>query len=486
MASLVAYEDSDTEDESTTQEGTIHQNSESDFGAENSLGQHGAIEFGPTDPHESSLSPQGGGQDGQESRSLWEFCYSPWIQPDGTQDGVAVVRSLPQTAQGSSCVGPPKRPLKETPMTGIRPYVPKRQRLSQQVAASSEGGFQGDGSVISGTGSRLLTEVSEIISPFLRRKSTGTELPRRVRLRVQAHQGPVNTVQWCPVPHFSHLLLSASMDLTAKVWDGAGSGRCLFTSSAHSGAVRDASWMPCGRRFLTGSFDNSAIVTDVETGQVVVKVGNQFKVTCLTVQPSDPNIFLCGGFSPEVKAWDIRTCKVVRSYQAGIQQTLDILFLPGGKEFVTSSDSVSRDSADRTLIAWDFQTTAKVSNQIFHERYTCPSMALHPQGDEFVAQTNGNYMALFSARRPYRMNKRKRYEGHRVEGYAVGCEFSADGTVLLSGSSSGSLHFYDQQSSRQLRLLHAHQQACVCASMHPVLPAVMASCDWGGELCIWH
>lgn len=59
---------------------------------------------------------------------------------------------------------------------------------------------------------------------------------------------------------------------------------------------------------------------------------------------------------------------MVRTYKAGIQQTLDILFLSGEKEFVTSSDSVSRDSADRTLIAWDFGTTAKVSNQIFHVR----------------------------------------------------------------------------------------------------------------------
>lgn len=58
--------------------------------------------------------------------------------------------------------------------------------------------------------------------------------------------------------------------------------------------------------------------------------------------------------------------QMVRMYKAGIQQTLDILFLGEGKEFVTSSDVVSRDSADRTLIAWDFGTTAKLSNQIFH------------------------------------------------------------------------------------------------------------------------
>lgn len=60
--------------------------------------------------------------------------------------------------------------------------------------------------------------------------------------------------------------------------------------------------------------------------------------------------------------------QMVKMYKASIQQTLDIMFLRDGVEFVTSSDCVSRDSADRTLIAWDFQTTAKLSNQIYHVR----------------------------------------------------------------------------------------------------------------------
>lgn len=63
---------------------------------------------------------------------------------------------------------------------------------------------------------------------------------------------------------------------------------------------------------------------------------------------------------------------MVKLYKASIQQTLDILFLRGGAEFITSSDCVSRDSADRTLIAWDFQTTAKLSNQIYHVRISLP------------------------------------------------------------------------------------------------------------------
>ncbi|MCI4382917.1 hypothetical protein PGIGA_G00020310 [Pangasianodon gigas] len=367
---------------------------------------------------------------------------------------------------------------------GLRPYVSKRQRMITQPESAALVPTENSPD-LQAKNLRLLSEVSERVQPFLGRKVVRAELPKRVQLQLQAHHGPVNTVQWCPVPHLSHLLLSASMDKTFKVWDGAGSGRCLQTYSTHYGAVRDACWLPCGRRLLSGSFDNTTSVTDLETSQVVARVDNQFKVTCLAFQPSDPTVFLCGGFSSEVKAWDSRTCKMVRVYKAGIQQTLDILFLGDGKEFVTSSDVVSRDSADRTLIAWDFVTTAKISNQIFHERYTCPSLAMHPQEDSFVAQTNGNYIALFSAQKPYRMNKRKRYEGHKVEGYAVQCEWSSDGTVLATGSSTGSVHFYEFQSARSLLTLHAHQQACVCVSYHPVIPGMVATCDWGGEIKIW-
>uniref|UniRef100_A0A7M4EUE3 Anaphase-promoting complex subunit 4-like WD40 domain-containing protein n=1 Tax=Crocodylus porosus TaxID=8502 RepID=A0A7M4EUE3_CROPO len=196
------------------------------------------------------------------------------------------------------------------------------------------------------------------------------------------------------------------------------------------------------------------------SGAQVFTSKNESRISTLKFHPSDPNIFICGGFGPEVKAWDIRTCKVIKVYKAAVQQTLDVLFLPEGKEFLTSTDAVSRDSADRTIIAWDFHSAAKISNQIFHERYTCPSLTLHPKESTFVAQTNGNYMALFSTQRPYRINKKKRYEGHKVEGFAVDCEFSPDGALLLTGSSEGKVFFYNYHTARIIHTLSAHDQAC--------------------------
>ncbi|NXP74895.1 WDR25 protein, partial [Ramphastos sulfuratus] len=326
---------------------------------------------------------------------------------------------------------------------------------------------------------------SELIKPYLGSKYKLTELPKTLIFHMSKHSGPVNEIQWCPVREQSHMLLSASMDKTVKIWDAVDTGCCLKTYSFHSCAVRAAQWSSCGRRILSGGFDSMLHLTDVETGKQVFSYKNEFRISTLKFHPTESNVFICGGFSPEVKAWDIRTSKVLRVYKAAVQQTLDILFLTEGREFLTSTDAVSRDSADRTIIAWDFQSAAKISNQIFHERYTCPSLTLHPKESVFVAQTNGNYMALFSAQRPYRINKKKRYEGHKVEGFAVGCEFSPDGTLLVTGSSDGKVFFYNYHTARIIRTLSAHKEACVSAIFHPVLPSLLATCDWAGEIKIW-
>ncbi|XP_072424606.1 WD repeat-containing protein 25 [Chiloscyllium punctatum] len=374
----------------------------------------------------------------------------------------------------------------------IKPYIPKR--LRQKDVTSKSNDFKNSTEVLTSEINCTATEehqlshlnrISDFIKPYLENQYKVTNIPKCLVFQISEHKGPVTAIHWCPVQKHSHLLLSASMDKSVKVWDAVETGRCLMTYLCHSGAVRDAQWSFCGRNVLSGGFDSMIHLTDIETAKQIISVRNECQVTCLAFNPENQNIFLSGGFSSTVRAWDTRTCKVVNEYSAGIQQTLDILFLPGGKEFLTSTDAVSRDSADRTIIAWDFKTSAKISNQIFHERYTIPCLAVHPKEPVFAAQTNGNYMVLFSTQRPYRMNKRKRYEGHKVEGYGVGCEFSPDGAIIATGSADGTLCFYNYLNSNLIQTLPAHKEACIDVSFHPVHPSIIATCDWGGEVKIW-
>ncbi|XP_077587274.1 WD repeat-containing protein 25 [Stigmatopora nigra] len=459
MATLVAYEDSDSEseDESLNQQDRVGSYQECHLMKLNAQPQKTGLESHFDVCGEKSSSSQ---------KQTSSFSSHADIQK------TALLPSIPAVKiHKRSCTIP----------SNIRPYIPKRQRLVTCInkEENSTGGLHRKDA-------QLLSSVSPKVKLHLSQIPAAAGVPKKLLMTLQGHQGPVNTLQWCPFPEKSHLLLSASMDKTFKVWDGAESGRCLRVYTCHSGAVRGACWSPSGHQILSGSFDNTAVVTDVETGQCIVKANNQFKVMCVVSHPTNPEVFLCGGYSSMVNAWDSRCCKIVKVYKAGIQQTLDILFLRGGLDIITSSDCVSRDSADRTLIAWDFQSTAKISNQIYHERYTCPSLALHPHEDSFVAQTNGDYVAVFNSQRPFRMNKRRRYEGHKVEGYAVQCDFSLDGSLLVSGSSTGSAHFYDYHNTRLLHSLQAHKEPCLCVVQHPVLPTTAATCDWAGEIKVWH
>lgn len=123
--------------------------------------------------------------------------------------------------------------------------------------------------------------------------------------------------------------------------------------------------------------------------------------------------------------------------------------------------------------------------QVYVEAFTCPCVRSHPFEPFFVAQSNGNYIAIFSLSPPFKLNKYKRYESHGVSGFPIKCVFSLDGEKLVSGSSDGSLYFYDYRSSELVRKIKAYEQACIDVAIHPVMPNVIASCSWNGEVSVF-
>ncbi|MEJ1283844.1 WD repeat domain 25 [Cricetulus griseus] len=520
-----------------------------------------------------------------------------------------------------------------------------------------------------------------------------------------------------------------------EVWNAVDSGHCLQTYSVHSEAVRAARWSPCGRRILSGGFDFALHLTDLETGTQVFSGRSDFRVTTLKFHPKDHNVFLCGGFSSEIKAWDMRTGKKLlvlqmvtfasnTSYKCLSHLALlyaSIIYLlffrlrvsRGSYSFtcyyhdtisVTTDNTVATATifstttntvttatisststvvittttististitttitisittttvstittiitittittttvstifttttvstittittistittvstiSTNTIVITTTTTTTTITNNVAttttfsntpntaitttmsttttivttitistsktgvtittiftttttkntivtnttitttnnntvvsvtittttvsnvvpttiisntttsnttpkprsgegdkapraecgrvgiagqkppsprpvllsQERYTCPSLALHPREPVFLAQSNGNYLALFSSVWPYRMSRRRRYEGHKVEGYAVGCECSPCGDLLVTGSADGRVLMFSFRTARRACTLQGHAQACLGTTYHPVLPSVLGTCSWGGDIKIWH
>lgn len=214
--SLVAYEDSDSDEESTTNNESASSTLKCDSTIKQFLGRPGNSATGFLLDRQSTNTTTVG--------PLLQFNSSPWQHPQSVESCKMLSQMPPHPLpQSPACPNSVKR-LASSPV-GVRPYIPKRQRLALTNDKATMPGPSVRSATEEGTATttsqascaHMFSEVSERVRPFLGQKVGRMELPRRVLLQLQAHQGPVNTVQWCPVPHTSHLLLSASMDRTVKV-----------------------------------------------------------------------------------------------------------------------------------------------------------------------------------------------------------------------------------------------------------------------------
>ena len=101
----------------------------------------------------------------------------------------------------------------------VVPYTPKRLRPLPAPHTGTDRGKDAQGPHAGRVPAPLCVapEASEFIQPYLDSQYKETKIPKKVLFHLRGHQGPVNSVQWCPVSARSHLLLSMSMDKTFKV-----------------------------------------------------------------------------------------------------------------------------------------------------------------------------------------------------------------------------------------------------------------------------
>ncbi|XP_071080291.1 WD repeat-containing protein 25-like [Haliotis cracherodii] len=312
--------------------------------------------------------------------------------------------------------------------------------------------------------------------------------PEKLDRHIAGHGGVVNRVKW-NIPSFSHLFLTTSMDSCVKIWNAfSAESACMRNLMHHGKAVKDAEWSHDGRNILSCSYDRSAVLTDVETGKQVCKLEHAGYVTCGKFNPVRRSQVVTGSTN-SLQHWDIRTphtaCKNFQ-YHDDLGQMQDVLFRKDGNQFFTCSDMVTRDSADRNIMAWDFSSGVPLSNQIYQERYACVRLKLHPTSSHFLAQSHGGYVALFSTTRPYKMVRSKRFEGHTLLGYSIGFDVSRDGSLVVSGSSDGKIHFYDYQTGKLKKQVASGLDVCVDVMCHPVLASTAVCCSWDGGIRIFH
>lgn len=231
-----------------------------------------------------------------------------------------------------------------------------------------------------------------------------------------------------------------------QIWDVHNKRKCLRTYMGHSKAVRDICFANDGRKFISCGYDKFVLLWDTETGQCIGSYTSGRIPYCGKFHPDadKQNLFLVGQNDKRIVQWDINSGKIVQKYDQHLGAVNSITFIDDNKRFVTSSD-------DKSLRIWDWGIPVVIKYISEPHMHSMPSVVLHPDGNNFLCQSLDNQIVAYNTRDKFRLNKKKRFVGHEIAGYACRVDISPDGHWVMSGDSEGKLWFWDWNTCKKMK-----------------------------------
>ncbi|KAG8907302.1 hypothetical protein FRB99_004751 [Tulasnella sp. 403] len=280
-------------------------------------------------------------------------------------------------------------------------------------------------------------------------------------------------------PGTGHLLLSGSMDTKIKLWDVYQEGNCLRTFMGHHKAVKDVTFSNDGRRFLSCGYDRQMKLWDTETGQCIKAFSNGKIPHVIRFHPDQDkqHIFLSGMSDKKIIQYDINTGEITQEYDQHLGPVNTITFVDENRRFVTTSD-------DKTMRAWDFDIPVVIKYIAEPDMHSMPSVTLHPTKKWLAAQSLDNQIVIYSADN-FRQNRKKRFAGHTVAGYACQVGFSPDGKWISSGDADGNVVFWDWKTGRIKSRLRAHSKVVIAHEWLPHETSKVITASWDGLIKLW-
>ncbi|KAH7883868.1 pre-mRNA splicing factor [Phlebopus sp. FC_14] len=281
------------------------------------------------------------------------------------------------------------------------------------------------------------------------------------------------------LPETGHLLLSGSMDTKIKLWDVYTHGNCLRTFHGHVQAVKDVTFSNDGRKFLSCAYDRQMKLWDTETGQCLKRFSNGKTPYVVRFHPDDDkqHIFLAGMSDKKIIQYDTNSGEIIQEYDQHLGPVNTITFVDENRRFVTTSD-------DKTIRAWDYDIPVVIKYIAEPHMHSMPAVTLHPSKKYFAAQSLDNQILIYSTDN-FRQNRKKRFAGHSVAGYACQVGFSPDGKWISSGDSGGDVVFWDWKTGRIKSRLKAHSKVVIAHEWLPHETSKVVTASWDGLIKLW-
>ncbi|CAK0738238.1 dynein assembly factor with WDR repeat domains 1 [Gammaproteobacteria bacterium] len=251
----------------------------------------------------------------------------------------------------------------------------------------------------------------------------------------------------------SRRCLTGSFDNTARLWD-VESGICLLTFQGHQGTVTSVAFSPDGRRYLTGSHDNTVRLWDAKSGNCLLTLqGHRDSVTSVAFSP-DGHRCLTGSVDNTARLWDAETGSGLLTLQGHQSIVTSVAFSPDGHRCLTGS-------SDNTARLWDVELGSCLLTLQGHLS-SVTSVSFSPDGRRCLTGSSDDTVRLWDTELGGGLLTLR---GDQFSVSSVA--FSPDGRRYLTGNRDNTVRLWDVETGDRLLTLQGHQNLISSVAFSP-------------------
>jgi WD40 repeat protein len=224
------------------------------------------------------------------------------------------------------------------------------------------------------------------------------------------------------------------------------------TIQAHFSGVMDVTFTPDGTRLLTSSFDDSAKIWDVRTGEAVRALpGHTKAVGAVRVTPDGRYAVTAG--DQTLRVWSLPDGKPVRTIDTDTQQVFTVAISPDGRTLVSGH-------TDGAIKVWTLEgravaTLPQGGGRVF-------SIAFAPDGSRFAAAGDGKEIKIWSTG-DWKLQHTLLDEKGGISRVAI----APDGQTLASGGDDHSIKLWHIESGHMMATLALHTEEVWALAFSP-------------------
>ncbi|MBV7335484.1 WD40 repeat domain-containing protein [Chloroflexi bacterium TSY] len=245
--------------------------------------------------------------------------------------------------------------------------------------------------------------------------------------------------------------LITSGDLTAKIWD-AESKRNIQSLSGHRETVRTAAFSPDERLIVTASQDKTAKVWNAKTSELLLTLQHTDTVAAATFNPDGTKIATASGNSDQT--WTAVQGDKILTLNGHTQRINSIEFSPDNQKLVTASD-------DGTGIIWDASDGTDVTRLLGHSGEVV-SASYNATGDRIVTASWDGTIGIWDASEGTELAT---LYGHSGQVYSA--RFSPDSNYVASSGSDSTVRLWDSSTGTQLYTFTSKNDAVLSLAFSP-------------------